>query len=287
MKRGTIFTALIWSFSCEAPAQEVSTFPTYVDSDLCARLMLGPITPDRIRCSQSTYKEGSQPVVVRLRNNMVLSVNDTKMIRPLVGQLAEISGKIKANDGTVKLASATPITEASIPQGDPARKLLDVSTYRTDHNAQLFEKIRHELAMMPYITVFDFISFTQNGSDVILTGWTVRATNRDDAERSVKDVDGVTTVVNNIEILPLGSFDMQIRAAARAVLQRYLGRYFWGNGSDIKIVVKNGQIILLGTVATKSDSDIAFIQCNTVPGAFKVFNLLRVQQDSKTKEKKG
>jgi hypothetical protein len=92
-------------------------------------------------------------------------------------------------------------------------------------------------------------------------------------------------VVNNIEILPLGSFDMQIRVAARAALQRLLGRYFWGNGSDIKIVVKNGQIILLGTVATKSDSDTAFIQCNSVSGAFKVFNLLRVQQDSKTKEK--
>jgi hyperosmotically inducible periplasmic protein len=284
MKRGTIFTALILLFFREVAAQEVSTFPTYIDSDLCARLMLGPITPERVHCSQSTYKEGSQPVAVRLRNNMVLSVNDTKMIRTLVGQLAEISGKVKANDGTVKLASARAITDASIPKGDPARKLLDASTYKTDHNAQLFEKIRHELAMMPYITVFDFISFTQNGSDVILTGWTVRATNRDDADRSVKDVDGVTTVVNNIEILPLGSFDMQIRAAARAALQRNLSRYFWGNGSDIKIVVKNGQIILLGTVSRKSDSDIAFIQCNSVPGAFKVFNLLRVQ-DSTTKEK--
>jgi len=30
-------------------------------------------------------------------------------------------------------------------------------------------------------------------------------------------------------------------------------------------------------VATKSDSDVAFIQCNSVSGAFKVFNLLRVQ----------
>jgi len=93
----------------------------------------------------------------------------------------------------------------------------------------------------------------------------------------VKEIEGVETVINNIEVLPLGSFDMQIRAAARAALQRQLSRYFWGNGSDIKIIVKNGQIILLGSVATKSDSDVAFIQCNSVSGAFKVFNLLRVQ----------
>jgi osmotically-inducible protein OsmY len=131
--------------------------------------------------------------------------------------------------------------------------------------------------MMPYVSEFDFISFTQNGPDVILTGWTIRAINRDTAYNAVKDIAGVESVVNNIAILPLGTFDMQIRAGARLRLQRLLGRYFWGNGSDIKIVVQNGQIILLGTVANKADSDIAFIQCNSVPGAFKVFNMLRVQ----------
>jgi hyperosmotically inducible protein len=240
--------------------------------------MLGPITPPRVECSQTTVKEGSDPVLVRLTNNMVLSVNKQKMIRPIVGQLAEISGEMKVKNGTVKLQAATPITGESIPQGDPARKLLDVQSYRIDRNAKLHEKIRHELAMMSYISEFDVISFTQSGGDVILTGWTVRDTNRSDAYRAVRDIEGVETVINNIEVLPLGSFDMQIRAAARVALQRQLGRYFWGSGSDIKIVVKNGRIILVGTVATKADSDIAFIQCNSVSGAFKVFNMLQVRR---------
>ena len=258
-------------------AGEISVFRAYVDSDLCARLMLGPITPSRIECSQSTVKDGSEPVVVHLHNNLVLTVNKQKMIRPLAGQLVEVSGEIKANNGTVKLQSANGIAAESVPQGDPARKLLDVRTYRTDKSAQLHEKIRHELAMMPYISEFDFISFTQSGAEVILTGWTIRSTNRSTAYNVVKDIEGVETVINNIDVLPLGSLDMQIRAAARAALQRQLSRYFWGNGSDIKIVVKNGQIILLGSVATKADSDLAFIQCNSISGAFKVFNLLRVQ----------
>jgi len=68
---------------------------------------------------------------------------------------------------------------------------------------------------------------------------------------------------------------MQIQAGARAALQRQLSRYFWGTGSDIKIVVKRGQ------VASKTDSDIAFSQCNSVPSAFKAFNLLRVQSSTK------
>ncbi len=258
-------------------ADEVSTIRAYVDSDLCARIMLGPITSARIECSQSTVKDGTDPVLVQLRNNQVLSENKKKIIAPLYGQLAEVSGEIKAKNGTEKIQSANPITAESVPQGDPARRLLDVRTYKTDRSAQLYEKIRHELAMMPYISEFDFISFTQTGPDVTLTGWTIRDTNRSTAYNVVKDIPGVESVVNNIDVLPLGGFDMQIRAGARAALQRQLGRYFWGNGSDIKIVVKNGQIILLGTVATKADSDIAFIQCNSVQGAFKVFNMLRVQ----------
>ncbi len=264
-------------------AGEVSNFRAYVDSDLCARVMLGPITSARVECSQSTAKDGAEPVLVHLRNNLVLSVNKQKLIRPLVGQLTEASGEIKANNGTVKLQSVNPITAESVPAGDPARKLLDVRTYRTSKSAQLHEKIRHELAMMPYISEFDFISFTQSDAEVILTGWTIRTTNRSTAYNVVKDIPGVESVINNIEVLPLGSFDMQIRASARAALQRQLSRYFWGSGSDIKIIVKNGQIILLGSVARKADSDLAYIQCNSVSGAFKVFNLLRVQET----EKKG
>jgi hyperosmotically inducible protein len=264
-------------------AEEISTFAAYVDSDICARLMLGPITTPRLECSKSTFKDGCGPVLVQLRNNMVLTVNKQKMLKEHVGQLAEASGEVKVKDGKVKLQAIKPITAESIPEGDPGRRMLDVRAYRTDRSAQLHEKIRHELAMMPYISEFDFISFTLNGADVILTGWTVRITNRSTAYNLVKNIEGVETIVNNIDVLPLGSFDMSIRAGARAALQRHLGRYFWGSGSDIKIVVKNGQIILLGTVATKMDYNIANIQCNSVPNAFHVFNLLRIQGSEKKK----
>jgi osmotically-inducible protein OsmY len=69
---------------------------------------------------------------------------------------------------------------------------------------------------------------------------------------------------------------MQIRADARARLQRVLSTYFWSNGSDVKIIVRNGNIILLGSVRTQQDSDAATIQAKSVPLAFHVFNLLRV-----------
>ena len=274
-----LLSLLLGSVVCFS--DEVATFPAYVDSDLCARLMLGPITEARVSCSEKTHKEGSNAVVVRLKDNIVFDVNKEKMVKDRIGKFAEVTGEVKLKSGELKLQDVKPLESGDIPPGDPSRKLLDVRTFKAKGSAQIFEKVRHELAMMPYISVFDFISFTMLGEDVILTGWTVRQTNRYEAYNRVKSIEGVGEISNNIEVLPLGSTDMQIRAAARAALQRYLSRYFWGSGSDIKIVVKNGNIILLGSVASKADSDIANIQCNSVPFAFHVFNLLRIQGPAK------
>ena len=276
----TLFVWIVLALSLGSgpiTAAEISTFSAYVDSDVCAHLMLGPINSSRVECSQKTHKDGSDPVLVRLSNNTIFEVNKQKMISKLVGQLVEASGELKINDGQMKLKEVRPIESSTIPQGDPARRLLDVRTFKTTGAPKTFEKIRHELAMMPYISEFDYISFTMVGDNVILSGWTVRTTNRSYAENVVKNIEGVNRIVNNIEVLPLGSMDMQIRAGARAALQQNLSRYFWGSGSDIKIIVKNGDIILLGTVMNEGDKNIAGIRCNSVRNAFHVFNLLRVQ----------
>jgi hyperosmotically inducible protein len=263
-----------------AAQKEVSTFYAYVDSDLCARLMLGPINSARVECSQKTHKEGAEPVLIRLSDDTVLNVNKDKMIKNYVGGFAQVTGETKSNSESIKLKTVTPEERSSIPVGDAAQKFLDVRTFKGSGDPT-FEKIRHSLAMMPYISDFDFISFSMTRNTVILTGWTVRNQNRYEAYNRVKGIEGVEKIVNNINVLPLGMNDMQIRAGARARLQQMLSRYFWGSGSDIKIIVKNGDIILLGMVATKADSDTAYIQCNSVPMAFHVFNMLRVQPETK------
>jgi osmotically-inducible protein OsmY len=260
-----------------ADPSKIQTIQGYADSDVCSRLMLGPITPERIECSQTTHKQGAAPQLVRLTDNLVFEVNKTKMLKDHVGNFVEATGEPKEKDGRLKLESVKAIDRPTIAPGAPGYELLDARNFRaTGDRAKTFEKVRHELAMMPYISEFDFISFTMVGDDVILTGWTVRITNRSTAYNLVKNIEGVNRITNNIEVLPMGSFDMQIRAGARAALQRVLSRYFWGSGSDIKIVVKNGKIILLGRVASQGDVDIAGIQCNAVPNAFHVFNLLKV-----------
>jgi hyperosmotically inducible protein len=255
-----------------------STFNAYVDSDLCSRLMLGPITEGRVECSKDTYQQGSNAVLVRLSDNLVLDADKDKLLKPLISQTVTATGQTNVKNGSIKLDSVAALPAGAIKPGSAEYKLLDVRSFKlTGDDAQVFEKVRHELAMLPYISVYDFISFTMLDGNVILTGWSVRQINRSDAYNVVKNLGGVKTVINNIEVLPLSPFDNQIRAGVRASMQGPLSRYFWGSGSDIKIVVKNGDVILLGVVASKGDKDLAFIKANGVRGAFKVFNMLQVQ----------
>ncbi len=268
-----------------AADKETTTIQAYVDSDICSHLYTGSLTPARMECTKDTYKQGSNPVLVRLTDKWVFEVNKEKMIKKLVGELATAEGQVNYGDSTMKLASVQPLDRASIPAGKATPALLESRPAKA--NAALHERVRHELAMMPYVGYFDFISFTLDDGQVTLTGWTTRPTNRSEAQNRVKQIEGVETVVNNMEVTPLSPMDNQIRAAALGALQRNLSRYFWGSGSDIKIVVKRGDIILLGTVATKTDSDIAALRCNGVPSAFHVFNLLKVAEggDAAKKEK--
>jgi hyperosmotically inducible periplasmic protein len=276
---GIVLAATAAQYSLGADkAKAVNTFNAYVDSDLCAHLMLGPITDARIQCSKDTHKQGSNSLLVRLGDNLLLDVNKSKMIDPLISQLVSATGEVKAKDGKIKLAEVAPLPAGTIKPGSADYRLLDVRHFRlTGEDAKTHERIRHELAMLPYVSEYDFISFTMADRKVVLTGWTLRQTNRSSAYNIVKALPGVEQVTNNIEVLPLGRTDMQVRAGVRANLQRFLSRYFWGGGSAIKIVVKNGDVILLGMLSSQSDINVATVQAGAVPGAFKVFNMLQVE----------
>ncbi len=150
-------------------------------------------------------------------------------------------------------------------------------------NAQpkdLKEQVRHELAMLPYYSVFDNLAYTVNGNEVILTGQVTRPVLKSDAGKAVKSVPGVETVINNIEVLPLSGFDDRIRfAEARAIYSEpSLSRYGWGVNPSIHIIVKNGVVTLEGVVNSQTDKNIAGIRANGVSGVFEVQNNLTVEK---------
>ena len=132
------------------------------------------------------------------------------------------------------------------------------------------QEIRHELVMLPYYGVFDNLVYKVDGYNVTLMGQVTRPTLKSDAERVVKDIEGVEKVMNNIEVLPLSPNDDRVRMAAYRTIYGHpsLNRYALNAVPPIHIIVKNGNITLEGVVANESDKNIAGIQANSVTGAF-------------------
>src|SRR5205085_6086783 len=99
---------------------------------------------------------------------------------------------------------------------------------RGENSSQwLTNEVRHQLVLLPWYSVFDNLAYSVNGSEVTLSGQVINDTLKGDAEKAVKNIEGVTKVNNNIQILPLSPMDDGIRRAEfRAIygdpaLQRY------------------------------------------------------------------
>ena len=76
------------------------------------------------------------------------------------------------------------------------------------------KRVRHELLMLPYYSVFDWLEgeVKPDGS-VILRGEVVRPISKSDAEFRIKRIESVTNVVNEIDVLPLSTMDDGLRIA--------------------------------------------------------------------------
>jgi hyperosmotically inducible protein len=147
-------------------------------------------------------------------------------------------------------------------------------------NGRLARQVRHELVTLPYYSVFDNLAFRIDGSTVTLLGQVTQPTLKSSAENVVKDIEGVTHVNNEIQVLPLSPNDDRIRRAEfRAIYsQPALNQYALRAVPPIHIVVNNGHVTLDGVVANEGDKNIAGVQANSVPGVFSVQNNLRTDQ---------
>ncbi len=152
---------------------------------------------------------------------------------------------------------------------DPARE-----------KSRLAEQVRKELVLLPYYGIFDQLAFEIKDIDtVVLTGQVTRPTLKSEAENVVRRIEAVGKVENQIEVLPNSPNDDRIRIATyRAIYSKPgLDRYALRAVPPIHIIVKNGEVTLVGVVATEMDKNLAGMMANGVPDVFKVTNNLRVE----------
>ena len=104
---------------------------------------------------------------------------------------------------------------------------------------RLANQIRKKILTLNNFGVFDFISFGlkggQTGIIVVLQGYASRPTLKDSAEKVVSKIEQVESVENNIEVLPVGGNDEDIRLAVyRAIyFDSVLSRYNPNRGSPM------------------------------------------------------
>jgi hyperosmotically inducible protein len=153
-------------------------------------------------------------------------------------------------------------------------------------SARIIREVRRELVTLPYYGVFDWLEYVvQPDNTVVLRGQVIRPTTKSDAENRVKEIEGVSRVINEIEILPLSPNDDRLRRALyRAIYgsNSPLFRYAVQSVPPIHIVVRNGRATLKGIVANKGDANLAYIRARGVPGLFDVKNELKIESELPT-----
>ncbi len=167
---------------------------------------------------------------------------------------------------------ALPNSVAARPQDE--KKQRSEAKYRE----KLYKEVRHQLVMLPWYSVFDNLAYQVDGDKVTLFGQVTRPVLKSDAETAVKSIEGVASVVNNIEVLPLSPMDDQLRRALyRAIYgDPGLSRYSIQAVPSIHIIVKNGSVTLEGVVDNETDKNLANLRANQVPNVFSVKNNLAV-----------
>jgi hyperosmotically inducible protein len=189
------------------------------------------------------------------------------------------------------------------------------STWSQQDTLRIAKEVQKKLGGLAYYSVFDWITFGIHGKSIVLKGYAALPTLKTSAGNAVKNISGVESVDNEIEVLPVSMMDDRIRRAVydRIYTQPALRKYNAYQGTvaratrpqpsvarmaggilydppigfnAIHIIVKNGNVALYGVVDNASDAAIAGMQANLTPGVFSVDNDLIVPgSPSKQKQK--
>src|SRR5579872_5952866 len=122
--------------------------------------------------------------------------------------------------------------KAPLPQGDDA----------------VAQRVRHEVIVYPYYTIWDDVSFRVSNGQVELLGAVTEPYKKSDIEHIIQKVPGVASVSDQLKVLPLSDFDNRLRLqVARAVYgDPVFVQYRNMPIPAIHIIVDNGHVTLTG-----------------------------------------
>jgi osmotically-inducible protein OsmY len=145
---------------------------------------------------------------------------------------------------------------------------------------QVAHDVSRQVLTYPQFSIFDSVHMQVDNGVVTLTGKVTMPYKKNDIEKRVGKIDGVHQVVNKITVLPVSTFDDELRfRIARAI---YGNSNFWNYGSmanpPIHIIVENGHVTLDGVVNSNTDRMLARSIASSF-GAFSVTNDLKTDAE--------
>lgn len=147
-------------------------------------------------------------------------------------------------------------------------------------DSDIANKAVHEIRMYSRYTIWDNLNVQVVDGNLMLTGQVSQPFKKQDLQRIVQRVPGVTSVTNNVEVLPLSFNDDNLRMrVARAIYRdSALSRYSIQAVPPIHIIVRNGHVTLEGVVNNELEKNVAGIRAGSAGLSFgPVQNNLRVE----------
>ena len=144
-------------------------------------------------------------------------------------------------------------------------------------NLQVFRHVQKQVLQYPHFTIFDSVNTQVDNGVVTLTGWVTMPYKKDDIGQRVAKLADVNGVNNKIQVLPVSSFDDELRLRiARAI---YTNPNFVSFASmvnpPIHVIVARGHVTLEGVVNSEVDKMVA----RSIASSFLAFS---VKNDLKT-----
>jgi hyperosmotically inducible protein len=153
---------------------------------------------------------------------------------------------------------------------------------------QIFNDVSNQVQRYVYYTIFDDVNASINQGEVTLVGKVTMPFKAKEIEKRVARVEGVTKVVNKLEVLPVSPFDDELRfKIARAI---YGSPSFWRYAAmahpPIHVVVERGRVTLTGVVSSNVDRMLARSLATSFT-ALSVNNDLRTDVEARAALEKG
>jgi len=143
----------------------------------------------------------------------------------------------------------------------------------------LAERVAEIVRHYVHFGIFDDINIQVDNRSVILTGRVTMPYKRDEIAARVKKIDGVRDLTNNVEVLPVSSFDSDLRdRLARAIYGHPAFRHYASMvNPPIHIIVEHSRVTLTGAVNSEVEKMLAFSLAQ-VSGVLGVTNALKIDR---------